>query len=93
MARSGAPASTDRGEPERRPAGRLEDIIERLDSGQAELRETLDLVSGGKQLIEFCKSELDSVSGELRELKLDELIASLDTASAEQAEERDSESP
>jgi exodeoxyribonuclease VII small subunit len=64
-------------------AARLEEIIERLDSGETELRETLDLVREGKGLIEFCKRELDSVSGELRELKLDELIASLESTSVD----------
>ena len=54
---------------------RLEAIIARLDSGEAELRETLRLCVEAKELIEFCKGELDAVSGELRELKLDELVA------------------
>ena len=52
---------------------RLEAIIARLDSGDAELRETLALCTEAKGLIGFCKSELDAVSGELAELKLDEL--------------------
>ena len=56
---------------------RLEAIIARLDSGEAELRETLDLCREGKQLIERCKSELDAVSGELRELDLDALVEEL----------------
>ena len=62
---------------------RLETIIARLDSGEAELRETLRLCVEAKELIEFCKSELDSVSGELRELKLDELVLELETPPAE----------
>ncbi len=62
---------------------RLETIIARLDSGEAELRETLELCVEAKQLIEFCKSELDAVSGRLRELKLDELVAELDASPAE----------
>jgi exodeoxyribonuclease VII small subunit len=57
---------------------RLETIIARLDSGAAELRETLALCVEAKGLIQFCKAELDAVSGELRELKLDELVAELD---------------
>ncbi len=57
---------------------RLEQIIARLDSGEAELRETLDLCTEAKVLIEFCKGELDAVSGQLKELKLDELVAELE---------------
>ncbi|MBA2564342.1 MAG: exodeoxyribonuclease VII small subunit [Gemmatimonadetes bacterium] len=57
---------------------RLEAIIARLDSGDAELRETLALCVEAKGLIQFCKGELDAVSGELKELKLDELVAELD---------------
>ena len=59
---------------------RLEQIIARLDSGQAELRETLELCREGKGLVEYCKSELDAVSGELAELQLDELVAKLESA-------------
>ena len=57
---------------------RLETIIARLDSGEAELRETLQLCVEAKVLIEFCKGELDAVSGKLKELKLDELVAELE---------------
>jgi exodeoxyribonuclease VII small subunit len=57
---------------------RLEQIIARLDSGEAELRETLGLCVEAKGLIEFCKAELDAVSGELKELALDELVAGLE---------------
>jgi exodeoxyribonuclease VII small subunit len=63
--------------------GRLESIIARLDSGEAELRETLQLCGEAKSLIEYCKGELDAVSGKLRELKLDELVAELDVPAAE----------
>ena len=59
-------------------SARLEQIIARLDSGQAELRETLELCTEAKGLIEFCKSELDAVSGQLKELKLDELVDELE---------------
>ena len=62
---------------------RLEQIIERLDSGKAELRETLHLCTEAKELIEYCKSELDAVSGKLQELKLDELVADLEGPAAE----------
>ena len=57
---------------------RLETIIARLDSGEAELRETLALCTEAKGLIEFCKAELDAVSGELTELRLDQLVAELE---------------
>jgi exodeoxyribonuclease VII small subunit len=57
---------------------RLEVIIARLDSGEAELRETLALCGEAKELIQFCKAELDAVSGELKELKLDELVSDLE---------------
>ena len=60
---------------------RLEEIIDRLDSGQAGLRETLELCSEGKQLVTYCASELDEVGAGLKELRLDDLAAKLDTAS------------
>jgi exodeoxyribonuclease VII small subunit len=59
---------------------RVEEIIRRLDSGDAGLRETLDLVREGRELVEFCAGELDAVSSGLQELKLDELVARLETA-------------
>jgi exodeoxyribonuclease VII small subunit len=58
---------------------RLEEIIDRLDSGQAGLRETLDLCREGRQLVEYCAAELDSVGEGLKELRLDELAARLDS--------------
>lgn len=57
---------------------RLDEIIARLDSGQAELRETLELVREGKALVEFCRGELDAVSGELEALDLDTLVEALE---------------
>ena len=57
---------------------RLEEIIARLDSGEAELRETLALCTEAKDLIVFCKGELEAVSGALRELRLDELVEGLE---------------
>jgi exodeoxyribonuclease VII small subunit len=56
---------------------RVEEIIRRLDSGQAGLRETLALVEEGRGLIEFCAGELDEVGRGLEELRLDELVARL----------------
>ena len=59
-------------------SGRLEAIIERLDSGQAGLRETLELCREGKGLVEFCAGELDAVSQGIDALRLDELVARLE---------------
>jgi exodeoxyribonuclease VII small subunit len=56
---------------------RLEQIIDRLDSGQAGLRETLDLCGEGRELVTYCAAELDAVGEGLRELKLDELATKL----------------
>ena len=56
-------------------SARVEEIVRRLDSGQAGLRETLELVREGRALIEFCATELDAVGGALEELRLDELVA------------------
>lgn len=72
-------------------SARLEEIIRRLDSGEAGLRETLGLVQEGRTLVEFCAAELDAVSSGLEELRLDELVARLDgqdaARGAEQGEE------
>jgi len=62
---------------------RLEEIIDRLDSGQAGLRETLDLCQEGRELVGFCAAELDAVGQGLQELRLDELAAQLEKAPAE----------
>lgn len=59
-------------------AARVEEIIRRLDSGEASLDETLALVSEGKLLIEQCASQLAAVGGALEELRLDELVARLE---------------
>jgi exodeoxyribonuclease VII small subunit len=61
---------------------RLEEIIRRLDSGEAGLRETLDLVKEGRALVEFCAAELDAVGRGLEELRLDELVARLEAGAA-----------
>jgi exodeoxyribonuclease VII small subunit len=57
---------------------RLDEIIRRLDSGEAGLRETLDLCQEGRTLVEFCAGELEAVGQGLQELKLDELVARLE---------------
>jgi exodeoxyribonuclease VII small subunit len=59
-------------------AARVEEIIRRLDSGDASLQETLALVAEGKGLIEQCAGELAAVGDALEELKLDELVARLE---------------
>jgi exodeoxyribonuclease VII small subunit len=64
-------------------AARVEEIIRRLDSGEASLNETLELVGEGKVLIELCARELQAVSGALEELRLDELVARLESQVAE----------
>ncbi len=58
--------------------GRLEQIIDRLDSGQAGLRETLELCTEGRDLLGYCAAELDAVSGDLNELRLEDLAAKLE---------------
>jgi exodeoxyribonuclease VII small subunit len=62
---------------------RIEEIIRRLDSGEAGLRETLDLCKEGRELVEFCAAELDAVGQGLEELRLDELVARLEQRPAE----------
>jgi exodeoxyribonuclease VII small subunit len=59
-------------------AARVEEIIRRLDSGEASLDETLALVSEGKTLIELCASRLATVGEALEELRLDELVERLE---------------
>ena len=61
---------------------RLEEIIKRLDSGEAGLRETLDLCQEGRGLVEFCAGELDAVGRGLEELRLEELVARLESGGA-----------
>ena len=61
---------------------RIEEIIGRLDSGEAGLRETLDLVREGKGLIERCAAELEAVGQGLTELRLEELVARLERDAA-----------
>jgi exodeoxyribonuclease VII small subunit len=61
---------------------RLEQIIDRLDSGQAGLRETLELCGEGRDLVTYCSAELDAVGEGLKELKLDELAEKLNAAAS-----------
>jgi exodeoxyribonuclease VII small subunit len=57
---------------------RLEEIIRRLDSGEAGLRETLELIREGRELVAYCATELDAVTQGLEELRLEELVARLE---------------
>jgi exodeoxyribonuclease VII small subunit len=57
---------------------RLEAIVKRLDSGEAGLRETLELVREGRGLVEFCAAELEAVGKGLEELRLEELVSRLE---------------
>lgn len=59
---------------------RLEAIIRRLDSGDAGLRETLDLCREGRTLVEYCAAELDAVGQGLQELALDDLVERLEAS-------------
>jgi exodeoxyribonuclease VII small subunit len=61
-------------------SARVEEIIRRLDSGQASLNETLKLLGEGKSLIELCARELSAVGDALEELRLDELVSRLEGA-------------
>jgi exodeoxyribonuclease VII small subunit len=67
---------------------RLEEIIRRLDSGEAGLRETLELIREGRELVEYCAGELDAVTQGLEELRLDELVARLE-AGTKPAEDKE----
>lgn len=60
---------------------RIEEIIKRLDSGEAGLRESLELVTEGRDLVEYCAGELEAVSSGLEELRLEELVARLERTS------------
>jgi exodeoxyribonuclease VII small subunit len=77
-----APAPQQHDQTYETAAARVEEIIRRLDSGEASLNETLALVKEGKALIELCASELRAVSGALEELRLEELVQRLQGESA-----------
>jgi exodeoxyribonuclease VII small subunit len=64
--------------------GRLEEIIKRLDSGEAGLRETLELVKEGRDLVAYCATELEAVGRGLEELRLEELVARLEAGSQQE---------
>jgi exodeoxyribonuclease VII small subunit len=66
--------------------GRLEQIIDRLDSGQAGLRETLELCREGRELVTYCSAELDAVGEGLKELNLDDLAAHLESSPKPEAD-------
>ncbi len=62
---------------------RVEEIIHRLDTGEASLGETLELVREGKGLIEQCARELEAVGGALEELRLEDLVSRLESEGAQ----------
>jgi exodeoxyribonuclease VII small subunit len=64
-------------------SARIEEIVRRLDSGEAGLRETLELVGEGRRLVEWCAGELEAVGRGLEELRLEELVARLERGGAE----------
>ncbi|HEY2436645.1 MAG TPA: exodeoxyribonuclease VII small subunit [Solirubrobacteraceae bacterium] len=64
---------------------RLEQIIRRLDSGEAELRETLELIREGRELVSYCAGELEAVTRGLEELRLEELVARLEQGGREES--------
>jgi exodeoxyribonuclease VII small subunit len=61
---------------------RIEAIVRRLDSGEAGLRETLELCQEGKRLVEYCAGELEAVGRGLEELRLDALVDRLEAGRA-----------
>jgi exodeoxyribonuclease VII small subunit len=61
---------------------RVAEIITRLDSGDSGLRETLDLIHEGRDLVAHCADELDEVSRGLEEMNLEALITRLETGRA-----------
>jgi exodeoxyribonuclease VII small subunit len=76
------PSAANRPDSYEEAVGRLEEIIDRLDSGQAGLRETLELCKEGRDLVSYCAAELDEVGEGLKELRLDDLAARLDPSGA-----------
>jgi exodeoxyribonuclease VII small subunit len=77
-----APSPTEPPQTYEAAAARVEEIIRRLDSGDASLNETLALVAEGKGLIELCARELAAVGDALEELRLDELVSRLEGETA-----------
>jgi exodeoxyribonuclease VII small subunit len=77
LAQDAQPASTQPRSYEA-AAARVEEIIRRLDSGEASLDETLALLGEGKALIELCAGQLAAVGDALEELRLDELVTRLE---------------
>jgi exodeoxyribonuclease VII small subunit len=76
------PATAAAGPSYESAVARVEEIVRRLDSGDAGLRETLEIVREGRGLVEYCAAELDAVSQDLEELALDQLVARLEAPSA-----------
>jgi exodeoxyribonuclease VII small subunit len=49
----------------------LEQIVERLEKGQAPLDEALALWQRGEELYRFCREKLDAAHGRIEELELE----------------------
>jgi len=71
-------STTESGRTYETAVARIEEIIRRLDSGQAGLRETLALVKEGRDLVEYCAGELEAVGKGLEQLRLDDLVTRLE---------------
>jgi exodeoxyribonuclease VII small subunit len=78
------PGQEDRPADYETAAARLDEIIVRLDSGDTQLRETLDLCGEAKTLIEYCATELAAVDDGLKELRLEDLAESLRSGPADE---------
>lgn len=63
-------------------SARIEEIIKRLDSGEAGLRETLELCREGRELVDWCATELEAVGRGLEELRLEDLVERLERGTA-----------
>ena len=74
----GSPARQPQPQTYEAASARVEEIIRRLDSGEASLDETLELIREGKALIELCAGQLRAVGDALQELRLDELVERLE---------------
>jgi len=48
--------------------GELEEIVQRLESGEAPLDEALRLWQRGEELYRFCRARLDTAEGKIEEL-------------------------
>ena len=63
---------------------RLEEIVRSLDTGEAELEETLALFEEGRKLLAECSEELEQAEGNLRQLTVEQAEQSKDEPSEEE---------